>query len=92
MMLFHPGTSLLASIQKQRNCLLHESNSLNFITSKICCTTELSKDVQSVGERDYSAQEICHLLLQLPMYNASKDFIVLSLDGSRSVAYHFGGR
>ena len=42
--------------------------------------------INSVGERDYSAQETCHLILQLPMYSASRDFVVLSLDGSRSVA------
>ena len=41
--------------------------------------------INSVGERDYSAQETCHLLLQLPMYRASRDFIILSLDGSRAV-------
>ena len=41
--------------------------------------------INSVRERDYSAQETCHLLLQLPMYKASRDFIVLSLDGSRAV-------
>ena len=41
--------------------------------------------INSVGERDYSAQETCHLLLQLPMFKASWDFIVLSLDGSRAV-------
>ena len=41
--------------------------------------------INSVGERDYSAQETCHLLLQIPMFKASRDFIVLSLDGSRAV-------
>ena len=41
--------------------------------------------INSVGERDYSAQEACHLLLQLPMFRASRDFIMLSLDGSRAV-------
>ena len=41
--------------------------------------------INSVGNRDYSAQETCHLLLQLPMYKASRDFVVLSLDGSRLV-------
>ena len=40
---------------------------------------------RSVGERDYSAQETCHLLLQLPMFKASREFVVLSLDGSRAV-------
>ena len=44
--------------------------------------------INSVGERDYSAQETCHLLLQLPMFRASQDFIVLSLDGSRAVEDH----
>ena len=27
--------------------------------------------INSVGERDYSTQETCHLLLQLPMYHVS---------------------
>jgi len=39
--------------------------------------------IKSVGEIDYSAQETCHLLLQLPMYRASQEFFILSLDGSR---------
>jgi hypothetical protein len=34
--------------------------------------------INSVGERDYSAQETCHL--QLPMYRAFRDFIILSLE------------
>ena len=41
-----------------------------------------------MGERDYSAQETCHLLLQLPMFKASRDFVILSLDGSRAVEDH----
>ena len=41
--------------------------------------------IHTVGDRDYSAQETCHILLQLPMYKCSRDFIVLSLDGSRAV-------
>ena len=44
--------------------------------------------INSVDERDYSAQETCHLLLQLPMFRASRDFIMLSLDGSRAVEDH----
>ena len=44
--------------------------------------------IHSVGDRDYSAQETCHILLQLPMFKASRDFIVLSLDGSRAVEDH----
>ena len=42
--------------------------------------------ISSVGERDYSAQETCHILLQLPMFMASRDFIVQ--DGSRAVEKH----
>ena len=41
--------------------------------------------VNSVGERDYSTQGTCHLLLQLQMFKSSRDFIVLSLDRSRAV-------
>ena len=41
--------------------------------------------INTAGARDYSPQESCHLLLQLPMFKASRDFIVLSLDGSRAV-------
>ena len=44
--------------------------------------------INTVGQRDYSAQETCHLLLQLPMFKASRDFIILSLDGSRAVEDH----
>ena len=43
--------------------------------------------INSVANRDYSAQETCHLLLQVPMYKASRDFVVLSLDGSRLVQH-----
>ena len=35
--------------------------------------------------KDFSAQETCHLLLQPPLYRASRDFVVLSMDGSRQV-------
>ena len=42
--------------------------------------------INSVGERDYSAQETSHLLLQLPLFMASRDFVVLSLDGSRALS------
>ena len=37
-----------------------------------------------MGERDYSAQETCHLLVHLPL-KASRDFIVVNLDGSRAI-------
>ena len=41
--------------------------------------------VSSVAERNLSAQETCHLLLQYPMFRATRDFVILSLDGSREV-------
>ena len=41
--------------------------------------------VNTVKERDYSAQEICHLLLQIPLYMVSREYVVLSLDGTRMV-------
>ena len=44
--------------------------------------------ISGIAERDYSSQETCHLLLQLPMFKSSRDFIVLSLDGSRVVEHN----
>ena len=41
--------------------------------------------INSVGERDFSAPETCHLLLQLPLVKSTRDYIILSLDGSRQV-------
>ena len=46
--------------------------------------------VNSVATRDFSAQETCHLLLQLPMFRASRDFVILSLDDSREVSDQLG--
>ena len=41
--------------------------------------------ISTIGERDYSSQETCHILLQLPMFKTSRDYVVLSLDGSRMI-------
>ena len=41
--------------------------------------------INTVGERDYSAKD---LLLQLPMFKASYDCIIFSLDRSRAVENH----
>ena len=41
--------------------------------------------ISTTAERDYSAQDTCHLPLMLPMYTASHDFVMLSLDRSRHV-------
>ena len=51
--------------------------------------TAVQKLLMSViAERDYSSQETCHLLLQLPMFKASRDFVMLSLDGSRAFEHN----
>ena len=36
--------------------------------------------IHTVGERDYSAQETCHLLLQIPLYHSSRNFASLNLN------------
>lgn len=41
--------------------------------------------INTVADRDYSAQETCHLLMQLPLCNASREFVILALDGSRVI-------
>ena len=41
--------------------------------------------IESVANRDYPAAEVCHLLLQLPLYTSSRDFVTLNLDDSLQV-------
>ena len=41
--------------------------------------------IQSVGERDFSVQETAHLLLSLPLYSCTYNFVTVSLDGSCQV-------
>lgn len=36
--------------------------------------------LHSVAERDISAQETCHLLLSLPLYHSSRQFVYLNLN------------
>src|SRR5205085_1455743 len=36
--------------------------------------------IHTVGERDFSSQETCHLLLQLPLYHSSRNFVSLNLN------------
>ena len=40
--------------------------------------------INSIRQRDFSSQETRHLL-QLPVFKASRDFVVLSLDGTRAI-------
>ena len=44
--------------------------------------------INSVDEVGYSGQETCHLLFQLPLIKASRDFTVVNLDGSRAMECH----
>lgn len=39
--------------------------------------------IQSVGNRDFSAQETAHLLLSLPLYTCPYRFVTINLDGGR---------
>ena len=41
--------------------------------------------MKTLSERDFSAQETCHLLLQLPMSLSTREYVYLSLDGSREI-------
>ena len=58
-------------------------NSLKQGSSSVTAVQKLL--IKSIGEHDFSAQETCRLLLQLPMYNSSRNFVVLSLDSSHLV-------
>ena len=42
--------------------------------------------LKCVGERDYSAQETCHMLLSLPLYSCSFNFATVNLDGSKKLS------
>ena len=73
------------------------SQSLRDVYTSIVCSLKEGNNslkavqkllINSVGEREYSAQETCHLLLQLPLVNTSRDFIVVNLDGSRAIEDH----
>ena len=35
--------------------------------------------INSVGERDFSAQETCYLLLQLPLIKSNRDHVILRI-------------
>ena len=68
--------SMREIFQKIVNSLKDDNSSLTVVQNLL---------INSTAQRDYSAQETCHLLLKLSMFKASQDFIVLSLDGSRMV-------
>ena len=53
------------------NQLKNDSNSVTTVQNIV---------INTIAEHDYSAQETCHFLLQLPLFKSSRDFIVLSLD------------
>lgn len=62
------------------NCLSQSNASTSPITVFKRCM------IKSVGERDFGAQETAHLLLSLPLYRCTYNFITLSLDGGQLVS------
>ena len=46
--------------------------------------------IHTVGERDFSAQETCHPLLQLPLYHSSRNFVNLNLNKESNRQLHDG--
>ena len=40
--------------------------------------------LQTVTERDITAQETCHLLLSLPLYHSSRQFVTINLNKEAS--------
>ena len=42
--------------------------------------------LRAVGERDFSAQETCHMLLSLPLVSCTYNFVTASLDGSKKIS------
>ena len=82
------------------------SQSLKEIFTTIVCSLQQGNTslkavqkllINTVGERDYSAQETCHLLLQLPMFKASSRAVEDHLEeGQRATALsivdHYIGR
>src|SRR6266496_410904 len=40
--------------------------------------------LHTVAERDFSAQETCHLLLSIPLYHSSRQFVTLNLNKETS--------
>ena len=59
----------------------------------ISCSSHAHKALRSamlrcIGERDYSAQETCHMLLSLPLYGCSFNFATVNLDGSKKISTH----
>lgn len=43
--------------------------------------------MQSVGLRDMSIQEVCHMILKSKLYSSSFEVVVVSLNGSRKAEY-----
>lgn len=68
-----PRSSTLAEIM---DCILAEE--LNDDDSSLKAVTKLM--MKTVGERDHSAQECCHLLMQLPFWSSSRDFVNLTVN------------
>ena len=59
-----------------------DDHSANSPTHKILRRAML----RSVGERDFSAQETCHMLLSLPLFSCSFNFVTVALDRSKKIS------
>lgn len=57
-------------------CLSDTSNAKKFLKSAM---------IRSVAERDFSAQETCHMLLSLPLFSCSYNFVTVALNASRKL-------
>ena len=72
-----PRSQSMRDVFKKIICDVRPTNSVLAVAQKLLIST--------IGERDYSSQETCHILLQLPMFKASKNYVILSLDGSHMI-------
>lgn len=67
------------------------NNAFTNVISKIPDTSDIQNIfkqiimIKSVGQRDYSIQEVMHHLLSLKRVSATHEVVIASLDGSRRV-------
>lgn len=65
-----------------KSCVEHLTN--NSDARKVLRTALL----HFVGERDFSAQETSHMLLSLPLFSCTYNFVTVALNASRKVTRH----
>ena len=63
------------------------ANCVSATSASMSATTVFRKCmIKTVGERDYGAQEIAHLLLSFTLYRCTYNFVILSLDGGQLIS------